>query len=417
MINVFELNLKNIKELDKVVKEIHKKSRVRVTIIDIDGKVLAESNKDKSTMQNHKNRAEIIGAKDKEFATAIRYSHTLNRDFMYVAKLVKVENKELFIRMAISIEKIMSDFYTLWIELTLIFAISLIVGFFIAYKIKRYISNDLEKIKTSLEMLLNKNYNSKQNGIKIAEFKSISKQIEQVSQKLQKRQKQKEKYTKKLKLLTKKQSDIISAISHEFKNPIAAIIGYSSSIEDENLDPKLKRRFVKKITNNAYKISDMIDRLSMSIKLESKNIKPKMSTFDLLKLLKEIKELLEQKYKNREILIDVKPTMIKADKTMMENLFINLIENALKYSDEEVLISMQDSIIKVIDKGIGISKNELENITKKFYTNDQLTWNNSIGVGLYIVEYILKLHDIKLKIKSKISTGSEFSFDISKLKC
>ncbi len=415
MIEIFELNLPNITHLNHSVKKIKKKTGIRVTIIDIDGVVLAESNKDISKMQNHKDRKEIVLAKRYGYGSSIRYSHTLKSEFMYVAKKVEIKDKKLYIRMAISLDKIMSDFYTLWIEIVLIFVFFMLIALLIAYRVNQNIAKDIIKIKDSLQALLNKKYNLSTDGIQIVEFRSILKQIQLVSQKLQKRKKQKDKYTKKLKLLTKRQSDIISAIGHEFKNPITTIIGYANSLEDQDLDPSLKKRFLKKITNNAYKMSDMIDRLSMSIKFENKSFKPSFSEFDLKELLEDIKETLLQKYKNRKIIIDVKEVKIYADKTMIENLFINLIENALKYSTKEVLISLENGVIKVIDYGIGIDKKHLNKITKKFYTDSKLTWNNSIGVGLYIVEYILKLHDIKLKIKSEVGVGSEFSFEIEKL--
>jgi len=413
MIEVFELSTKDIKNFDSLAKKTYKNTGIRVTIIDINGIVLAESNKDKSKMENHINRAEIIGAKKEKFGTTIRYSHTLKSDFMYVAKLIDTKKEKLFVRMALSTEKIMHDFYTLWIQITLVFALSMIIGFFISHKINKNITKDVKKIKSNLNALINKDYQAKENHINVTEFKTISNQIEQVSKKLQKRERQKTKYTKKLKILTKKQSDIISAISHEFKNPVAAIIGYANTLEDDkDINPALREKFLSKITNNAYKITNMIDRLSMAVKLENENLKPIFSTFDFQKLLYDVKDTLQQKYKNREIIIKVKSINITADKTMMENLFINLIDNALKYSDDEVVVALEDKTIKIIDQGIGISEEELENITKKFYTIEKLSWDNSIGIGLYIVKYILKIHNIELKIKSKPGVGSEFSFDI-----
>jgi len=65
---------------------------------------------------------------------------------------------------------------------------------------------------------------------------------------------------------------------------------------------------------------------------------------------------------------------------------------------------------------MGIEPSELEKITKKFYRVDRLSWNNSIGVGLYIVKYILKLHGIELEIESEPGKGSRFGFSLEKLR-
>ena len=107
--------------------------------------------------------------------------------------------------------------------------------------------------------------------------------------------------------------------------------------------------------------------------------------------------------------------MIEADKGMFDNLFTNLIENALKYSEDEVLVKMLDGKLVVSDKGIGISSEDMENITKRFFRVDSLSWDNSIGVGLYIVKYILKLHNSFLEIESESNVGSAFSFELSHL--
>jgi len=152
------------------------------------------------------------------------------------------------------------------------------------------------------------------------------------------------------------------------------------------------------------------------VKLENENFKPLIGEFSLLRVLEEVKENLLQKYKNREIVIDLADTKIKADREMFENLFTNLIENALKYSEEKVTIRLIDNKIEIIDKGIGINEENIKNITKRFFRVDSLSWDNSIGVGLYIVKYILKLHNCSLEIESTPNEGSKFWFDISSLR-
>lgn len=86
----------------------------------------------------------------------------------------------------------------------------------------------------------------------------------------------------------------------------------------------------------------------------------------------------------------------------------NLVENALKYSENTVTIEITDKYLKVIDLGIGISEMELLKITDKFYRVSQNGWNNSLGLGLFIVNSILVLHDFKLEIHSVYAQGSEF---------
>jgi len=313
-----------------------------------------------------------------------------------------------------SSQALISDTIMVWIGL---FALAMAGAFWITMKINEKIGRDLKRINQSLDNLLNKKYDVDFEGVHCCkEFDSISKQIEKVSTKLEKRDRQKTKYTKKLKLLSKKQGDIISAISHEFKNPIAAIMGYTQTVkEDPDLSPEIRDRFLDKVMKNAQKITIMIDRLSLAIKLENENFTPEFSTFKLALLAEEVKETLLQKYPNRHLNLEIEDILIKADRGMFDNLLTNLIENALKYSEEDVLVKTQNGKFIVSDKGIGIAPEDIDKITKRFFRVDSLSWDNSIGVGLYIVKYILKLHGSFLEIESTLGIGSTFGFDISQL--
>ena len=90
----------------------------------------------------------------------------------------------------------------------------------------------------------------------------------------------------------------------------------------------------------------------------------------------------------------------------------NLIENALKYSKDEVYVLIEKDNISISDKGLGISDKDLDKVTKKFYRSGTHNWDNSMGLGLSIVKTILSLHKSKLNIQSKVDEGSTFSFNL-----
>ena len=236
-------------------------------------------------------------------------------------------------------------------------------------------------------------------------------EAERVSKKLKKRNRQKSKYTKKLKRLTRQQSEIISAISHEFKNPVAAIIGYTQTIQDDpELSPELREKFLEKVIRNSARINEMIDRLSLAIKFENHTLKPKKEPFDLATLSEEITDNLRQKYPDRTLSLHLSPTPIEADRMMFAQVITNLIDNALKYSEETVRITLDATGFRIRDNGIGIDPNEIDKVTRRFFRSDTQSWDNSIGVGLYIVDYILQLHGMQLQIDSTPGVGSTFGF-------
>ena len=160
------------------------------------------------------------------------------------------------------------------------------------------------------------------------------------------------------------------------------------------------------------KISKMLDRLTLSVKLENEDFAITKSAFDLKVLCDEVASNLETKYKDRKILLNVESITLFSDKTMLELALVNLVENALKYSSSDIFIELKDNMILVKDSGIGIKEEELKNITKKFYRVDKNSWNNSMGLGLAMVSYTLKLLGSSLEIESKFGQGSTFSFSI-----
>lgn len=413
MIDQFVVTRKNFKNLDKTLQDIHRETSVRITIIDKKGKVLYESNRSIIGMENHLHRPEIQQALKAEFGYSIRHSVSVDANMLYVAK----KDNDYFVRMSFPLSNIKGKFFKFWFAGIILFSLSMLLSIWISMKINKKIGHDIQSIKNSLDNLLNKKYEIEFGDGKCCdEFDTIERQISKVSKKLEKREKQKSKYAKNLKTLSKKQSDIISAISHEFKNPIAAVIGYAQSVKDDrDLSVTIRDKFLDKVINNAHKISTMINRISMAIKFENDTFTPEFSSFNLANAANDVRDMLLQKYKDRKIIIEVPDLIIKADRVMIENVLTNLIENALKYSEGEVIVKTENGTLEIIDSGIGIDEQDLENITKRFYRVDSLTWDNSIGVGLYIVEYILKIHGCELKIDSIPEVGSRFYFDLTPL--
>jgi len=226
-----------------------------------------------------------------------------------------------------------------------------------------------------------------------------------------KKEKQKQKYTNKLRVSNKQKDDIISAISHEFKNPIAVINGYSQTLlDDEDINPNIRKKFLSKIHKNGTKLSDLIDTLRLSIKLESGQQSTSFITINLYEIVLDTVENIELNYPKKEVVIKGdKSVTIKADPALFSVVVSNLVENAFKYSEDEVLVSFDEKCLNVTDTGIGISSKNLENITAKFYRVHENSWNNSLGLGLFIVNNIINLHKFSLDIQSVENEGSTFS--------
>ncbi len=242
------------------------------------------------------------------------------------------------------------------------------------------------------------------------ETADLSRRLKRVLKKARKREATKKRYTAKLKLKNRQRADMISAIAHEFRNPIAAITGYAQTLQEEpDLPSALREKFLAKIRRNALKIEEILKRLVLWNKFESGETILHTSRIDIFRLTEEAAHALEEKYKGRKVRISGESCHIDADRTLMETLIKNLIENALKYSKEDVDVVIDSEALFVRDYGMGIDAKDLSKITKKFYRSGTHTWDNSMGLGLAIVKTIVKLHGFALDIESEPGKGSVFT--------
>lgn len=269
--------------------------------------------------------------------------------------------------------------------------------YFLTYLIKNDVNKLLENIKQ----------NSFENNFKMEEFHNINNQFKKLSKELHKNTKKKEILIKRLESINKSKDEIISAISHEFKNPISIISGYVQTILENNLDKTTETKFLQKIEKNGLKLSNLIDRLYFLTKLENKKIVLKKASYQLSELAKNSIEQID----NPKVILKIEAdSEVEADKNFIEIVITNLITNAIKYSKNEVIVKVKNNKLSIIDKGAGIDSFHLHHIKEKFYRISKNDWDNSLGLGLFIVEKILNLHNSSLEIKSEIGKGSEFSF-------
>ncbi|WP_298690411.1 HAMP domain-containing sensor histidine kinase [uncultured Sulfuricurvum sp.] len=412
-IELLEPQIVSMDNYDRLAENIHSKTHFRVTVIDENGTVIAESNADKQQMENHSNRVEVMQSMSEPYGVTIRYSHTVKSDFIYVAKKIVSPKRTLYFRLSMSLEGVMNHFYMLWTRFVAAFAVLVVIALLIAYNISKKARHDIIQITQYLDQVSAKNYKAVLRPEYFREFLQISILLKNLVKKLHNRDKQKRKHTAKLRLINKQQNDVLSAISHEFKNPIAAIMGYAETLHDDlNLDVQIREKFLDKILSNTHKITLMLDRLALSVKLENNDLSIKPTTFDIAEAVHEVISVLKGKYPSRTIRFNGETKTVYADKTMIELALTNLIDNALKYSEEDVTVTLTMYTLSVSDKGIGIAPAELDKITSKFYRVQKNRWDNSMGLGLSIVSYILKLHDSALTITSTLGIGSTFTFSI-----
>lgn len=295
----------------------------------------------------------------------------------------------------------------------LFFLLSLLLAVFISYMINLRITSELVTIKGYVLSKIKKDDTKEFYPSYFKEFEEIFFILEKAFKKIERRERKYKKKSIGLRLRNRQNSEIISVISHEFKNPIAIIMGYSETLKDDkSINSNIRDKFLDKIYFNSVKLTDLIDKLSLNAKLESDSLVLKKEHFSLKESVMDVKNMLLEKHKNREIEIVGEEREAFGDKTLIEVVLSNLIDNALKYSQDRVVVNIENERVSVEDFGIGLTRDELSLVTKKYYRVDKNSWNSSLGVGLSIVAYILKLHNLNFNIESQYNKGSTFSFEI-----
>ena len=304
----------------------------------------------------------------------------------------------------------LKDKQSAWIAITLL-AFSFLIFIYTIYHITGRMQDELIVVSKYLENLDKTEKIEYKTDFFTKEFADLNENLIKVLHSAKKREAVKQRYNAKLKLKNRQRGDMISAIAHEFRNPIASIMGYSQTLQDDpDIPMPLQKKFLDKIYNNGNKIEALLSRLILWNKFESGEATLHKSTFDISSLINEIQQSIEEKYKNRNILTDIPPCVVHADRTLIEVVLKNIIENALKYSQDDIKIKVVNGLVSVTDNGSGIGKKDISNVTKKFYRSGTHSWDNSMGLGLSIVKTILALHNSKLEINSELDVGSTFSF-------
>jgi len=220
----------------------------------------------------------------------------------------------------------------------------------------------------------------------------------------------------------RKKDEFISIASHELKTPLTSVKGYMQLL-DRNLDKgdiQTVKRHLEKAQIQLEKLNDLIADLLDISKIESGKLKFNKRFFDINKMLDGVIEIIHQS--NPEFKIVKKGSLSKeiyADEARIEQVVINFLTNAIKYSPgtNEVHINLEGLgehiYLGVRDFGIGIAPEMQKHVFDKFYRVEETAIHfQGLGIGLYISAEIIRRHSGEIGVKSQSGEGSEFYFKL-----
>ncbi|MBC7694439.1 MAG: HAMP domain-containing histidine kinase [Burkholderiales bacterium] len=223
---------------------------------------------------------------------------------------------------------------------------------------------------------------------------------------------------RKEKELATQKSNFILSVSHELKTPIAATKLQLQTLLKHELERDKQKELLHMALNETSRLHKLVDNVLMANQIENKNLSVQKENINLSALVEDtVKRYFAEQLENKMITINIeKDIYYSGDKELLPSIFINLIENAIKYSFDkvhiEVMLKMLHNkpLLEIKDQGCGIPDEEKETIFHKFYRsgNEHTRKTKGTGIGLYIVKSICDLHNVHIKALNHSPNGSIF---------
>lgn len=365
---------------------------IRITLVDGSGGVTYESVRDKTSMDNHGSRPEIVKAFEMGEGMAVRKSSTSSRHTFYYALLLEEGG-------VLRIGKESSSIYRFMMNMA---GLIVIVGIgiftmcvFYSYRLTKRLVAPIEKMADNIVLV-------EENEVyeEIRPFIVMMKQQHiDILNHAQMRQ------------------EFTANVSHELKTPLTAISGYAELIASGMTNGTDTAHFANQIHGNAERLQTLINDIIELSQLDDSSLKMEFETLNLYEMAQNCINTMELQAQKNEIVMKLngEQVFLKGNKTLIEELLFNLCSNAVRYNRRggslTVTITAENGrpCLTVSDTGIGIPKEQQERVFERFYRVDKSRSKSTggTGLGLAIVKHIVAQHDARIFLESEENKGTE----------
>lgn len=221
------------------------------------------------------------------------------------------------------------------------------------------------------------------------------------------------------------QKNFISNVSHELKNPISSITSQLELLlSSENKISPEDNAYIKSILEDTFRINDTIENLLQLARIQSEDGGIQFDVVRLDEILIESRNLLKRSNSDYAIDIEIigdpeseKDFYVRGNKSLLTSAMMNIMDNCCKYSsnkyvDVKMILKNKMILLEMSDDGPGISPEDVQLIFKPFYRDPRNYHKKGFGIGLSLVNTVMKIHQFKLEVASKEDKGSVFKIYI-----
>lgn len=226
-----------------------------------------------------------------------------------------------------------------------------------------------------------------------------------------------------LKKLEKIREDFVANVTHEIKTPLTAIIGFIETLEGGAIkEEATAKKFLHIISENAHRLGRLVEDLLILSSIELGEMTLRFESISVASVIESVLPMFETKAAEKSLTIDKRISdelpSIRADRDKMAQILVNILDNAVKFTPSGGKVSidaLQDEkgfvVVKVIDTGIGIPKNEILRLGERFYRVDKTRSRElgGTGLGLSIVKHLMRAHNGNIHIESQVGKGATVS--------
>lgn len=402
----------NFEESQQIGEELFDKD-TRLTMISSDGEVLYD-NFDDSINENHLQREEIKEASKNGTGSSVRYSETMEQNYLYVAEYD--EQEQTYVRLAMPFSGVSQSALMLLPS----FFIAFVIAFFFVWLMSKRMADSILKPLQEISAVIRKADFGKEK----IEFQNYSySELQEITDALQTMNNQIAKNLENLEREKQIRQEFFTNASHELKTPLTSIRGYSELLRQHAItDPDQIDYCLDCVLKESDHMTKLINDILTISKLEAKDYVVQKSHIKLKDLLENVLNSLSVQAKAMNLDIDAscENVTVYANLDHIQGILYNLISNAIKYNkpNGKIIIIIKERLdnilIKVMDTGIGISKEDQEKVFQRFYRVDKQRSKivAGTGIGLAIVKHIVQFYNGSISLKSKENEGTSIEISL-----
>lgn len=402
----------NFEESQQIGEELFDKD-TRLTMISSDGEVLYD-NFDDSINENHLQREEIKEASKNGTGSSVRYSETMEQNYLYVAEYDVQE--QTYVRLAMPFSGVSQSALMLLPS----FFIAFVIAFFFVWLMSKRMADSILKPLQEISAVIRKADFGKEK----IEFQNYSySELQEITDALQTMNNQIAKNLENLEREKQIRQEFFTNASHELKTPLTSIRGYSELLRQHAItDPDQIDHCLDCVLKESDHMTKLINDILTISKLEAKDYVVQKSHIKLKDLLENVLNSLSVQAKAMNLDIDAscENVTVYANLDHIQGILYNLISNAIKYNkpNGKIIIIIKERLdnilIKVMDTGIGISKEDQEKVFQRFYRVDKQRSKivAGTGIGLAIVKHIVQFYNGSISLKSKENEGTSIEISL-----